>query len=738
MSRRPGLASSTTRVLLSEGLIVPSGLATAAYLGRALGPELYGLFSVATAVSVTLEWVIVSLFARTTVKLLSETENWRPVASTILTVHLVVGLAIAAAFWAGADWVAQLLGDARLAPWLALLALEVPVATTAAACRNIMTGRGNVRGRALATAVRWILRPLAIAVFVEAGWSVTGAVVGSLTAASGGLIVAMTMARVPVFTATRAPVANLWRLAVPMFILAISLRLIDKLGLFAIQALASSPLEAGWYAAAQNFAIPPGLFALSFSPLLLAELTRVRTQGTPEAARALVTQALRAVLALLPCVAIGAGSAHEIVRVVYGTGFDAAAHLSWPLLLAAFAMLLVSVTTAVLIASDRASTAAVCVWPLVPVAALALAVVVPHAGGYGAGVVTAVAVSVSAGACLTMVGLTEGVWPPVGTAIRSAVIGLLMGAVAAWWSTPGLWVVGKLAVLTALTPVAFAVAGEFGRPSRSGSVASAGAGDPDSGTYWDRVAADWHVQEVPDGWRAHSDAVNLAACVRWWPGGSVGRVLKTDLFDEVAGRGLVPALRARTSSMVAIDRLFEASRAGGRRSGASVVNADVRYLPFVDEAFDLVVSNSTLDHFDDVAQIERAVVEIHRVLAPGGLFILTLDNPANPAVALRNALPFALLHHLGLVPYYVGATLAGSDAQRMLQAAGFRVKETTALMHCPRALAVAVFGVMRRFGNASMQRRLQSWLMTFEKLERSSVRQRTGYFVALVADKGGV
>ena len=74
----------------------------------------------------------------------------------------------------------------------------------------------------------------------------------------------------------------------------------------------------------------------------------------------------------------------------------------------------------------------------------------------------------------------------------------------------------------------------------------------------------------------------------------------------------------------------------------------------------------------------------------------------------------------------------------MLQAAGFRVKETTALMHCPRALAVAVFGVMRRFGNPSMQRRLQSWLMTFERLERSAVRQRTGYFVALVANKGAV
>ena len=251
----------------------------------------------------------------------------------------------------------------------------------------------------------------------------------------------MTMARVPVFKTSRAPLADLWRLAVPMFVLAFSLRLIEKLGLFAVQALGSSPAEAGWYAAAQNLAIAPGLVALSFSPLLLAELTRARAQGQPDAARALVAQALRVVVALLPCVAIGAGSADEIVRLVYGAGFDAAAHLSRPLLLAAFAMLLISVTTAVLIAANRASMAALCVWPLLPAAALAMALAVPHAGAYGAAVITAAALSFSAGVCLAMVGRTVGVWPSVGTATRAAVIALVMGMVAAWWTTPGLWVV---------------------------------------------------------------------------------------------------------------------------------------------------------------------------------------------------------------------------------------------------------------------------------------------------------
>ena len=75
------------------------------------------------------------------------------------------------------------------------------------------------------------------------------------------------------------------------------------------------------------------------------------------------------------------------------------------------------------------------------------------------------------------------------------------------------------------------------------------------------------------------------------------------------------------------------------------------------DTFDLVVSNSTLDHFARADDITIALREIQQVLKPGGRLILTLDNPSNPVVRLRNALPFAALNQMGLVPYFVGATL---------------------------------------------------------------------------------
>ena len=77
-----------------------------------------------------------------------------------------------------------------------------------------------------------------------------------------------------------------------------------------------------------------------------------------------------------------------------------------------------------------------------------------------------------------------------------------------------------------------------------------------------------------------------------------------------------------------------------RYHGLRALAADVRRLPFADGDFDTVVSNSTLDHFKTSAELADSIKELSRVLRPGGELYLTLDNPSNPLIALRNALPF--------------------------------------------------------------------------------------------------
>ena len=266
-----------------------------------------------------------------------------------------------------------------------------------------------------------------------------------------------------------------------------------------------------------------------------------------------------------------------------------------------------------------------------------------------------------------------------------------------------------------------------------------GPGPKSLAGYWESVAEAWRIAGRQRLWREFTDRQQIALLTRWssgWDGG--GRrpdLLKTDLFDEVASRGIAPWLLASGSHVTGIDVAPAiVAEAVALNPGLEAVVADVRSLPFAEASFDVVFSGSTLDHFESAADIQTALGELRRVLRPGGTLILTLDNPVNPIIWLRNGPLLGLLRHIGIVPYQVGATLGPRSLQRAVQAAGLDVVETTAVMHCPRAIAVALAGLMEglsRSWQESFLRHIQTW----ERLERWPTRWLTGHYVAVHAIK---
>jgi SAM-dependent methyltransferase len=235
-----------------------------------------------------------------------------------------------------------------------------------------------------------------------------------------------------------------------------------------------------------------------------------------------------------------------------------------------------------------------------------------------------------------------------------------------------------------------------------------------------------------DLWRTHSDAVNKALLLRWWPVDGVLNLLKTDLFDEAVNDGLHPLLAARANHVFGMDISFPvAYQARLRYPSFRTIGGDVRFLPFMDNSFDFIVSNSTLDHFASIEEIILSLNELSRVLRPGKQMVLTFDNLANPIVLLRNILPFKFLHRLGIVPYYVGTTLGPSLLEHLLETSGFKILEVDAIMHCPRVLAVAAARWMQKHTRPKVQRHFQRVLMTFERLSHLPIRFFTGYFVAV-------
>ena len=212
-------------------------------------------------------------------------------------------------------------------------------------------------------------------------------------------------------------------------------------------------------------------------------------------------------------------------------------------------------------------------------------------------------------------------------------------------------------------------------------------------------------------------------------------MLKSDLFDEAFGQGLYGLLAPRASEVVGIDlSMTTTTAARDRYPNLHAVAADVRSLPFADSTFDVVVSNSTLDHFPTRDDVLAGLRELTRILGRRGELLLTLDNPANPIVAVRNLTPY-FWRRVGIVPYPVGMTLGRRSLDRALQQLGFDVVDEAAFMHCPRVLAVAMAGFLQRHAGPRSQKRFMAALGAFERMAKWPTRYVTGYYVAVKAIK---
>ncbi len=265
-----------------------------------------------------------------------------------------------------------------------------------------------------------------------------------------------------------------------------------------------------------------------------------------------------------------------------------------------------------------------------------------------------------------------------------------------------------------------------------------------SSNAWDDFVRLWLASDAQRLWRRHSDAVNRGLLDRWLPR-SADRILKTDLWDEAVSDGLYPALATHARQVVGIDiSAAVVDAAIGRYPALHARCADVRSLPFADAAFDVVVSNSTLDHFGSVDDIRTALIELHRVMLPGGTLVVTLDNPSNPIIALRRMLPRsaydAVWRNFGalaarIAPSALGATCNVRTLEQLVTAAGFTVNDRTSIVHCPRVIAVLVADQLGRRSSERAQERFLKLLLQFEKLASFPTRFWTGHFVAVRATR---
>jgi O-antigen/teichoic acid export membrane protein len=462
-SSQPGrhLIDGTVRAFLA-GLLFPlTGIITAAFLTRRLGPEGYGLLVLSATLVVWIELGINSFFARATIKFVAEAEDWRSIGVTVSRLHFLTGVGGALLLTLLAFPLAALMNEPVLAPYLCLYSLHIPLTGLAQGYQNILVGIGHFKQKAVSSAGQWIARLVLIIVLVEIGLSIEGAILGSIGASLVEIAISRRYVGLPFFGHAMFPSQKFWNVGLILFLSGMSLGSYSSLGLVMLKTFGGTAQEVGIYGAAQNLSILPGIFSMAVGPLLFSTLSRMLSAGEVDQAKAIGRATMRMVLGLLPIAAMVSGAASEIVTLFFGQPFESAAPLFALLIWGAVAFVMITVSMTIVTAARPLRLTLMLSAPLLLLAMAGYWVMIPMFGGLGAAVVTALCSWLGAVTIVLVVYRLWSIFPPMGTLWRSVVVSVLAYALAVMWPTTGLLLLIKLAFIGIVIFLGYLILREF-------------------------------------------------------------------------------------------------------------------------------------------------------------------------------------------------------------------------------------------------------------------------------------
>jgi ubiquinone/menaquinone biosynthesis C-methylase UbiE len=260
---------------------------------------------------------------------------------------------------------------------------------------------------------------------------------------------------------------------------------------------------------------------------------------------------------------------------------------------------------------------------------------------------------------------------------------------------------------------------------------------PHLSAYWDNISRQIQGHYYHNTLIGHIKRdIHLKLITRWCGNLENKIVLKTDLFEEAHGPDQFLFEIRSEKNIIGMDISSVIARKAQQNayslscSSHKFLTCDVLKLPFTNNSLDVVISNSTLDHFSEMISITRALSEIFRVLKPGGTLILTLDN--------KNSISYFISLAKKIFrpdPFYIGKTCSASELHRILQDVGFIVNDMTAVVHGMENHTSAMMGIIQKLNNPLINRIICHFLIYMERLEFAKTKYLTGAFIAAKAFK---
>jgi SAM-dependent methyltransferase len=211
------------------------------------------------------------------------------------------------------------------------------------------------------------------------------------------------------------------------------------------------------------------------------------------------------------------------------------------------------------------------------------------------------------------------------------------------------------------------------------------------------------------------------------------RVLKLDLWNEALNTRILHWMESEGATVFGLD-LSEVVTSRAHRnsqrfgSGAAVLRADIRDLPFPDGSFDFVYTMGTIEHIEEYRE---AVGEVWRVLRGNGRAIIGVPHKWN---VFCRPLMVAVLEAVGKYRYAPEKSFSAGELREVIEGAGLAVTSRTGILSLPGPFRMLdLFCYTRRIPTAGL---LPLVIGPFDALEtRFRWPGYFGYLIAMVAEK---
>lgn len=254
-----------------------------------------------------------------------------------------------------------------------------------------------------------------------------------------------------------------------------------------------------------------------------------------------------------------------------------------------------------------------------------------------------------------------------------------------------------------------------------------------NGIYWDRVAHSCNIQNYPleENIAQYKRDEHLRLLKKWDIDVEGKTILKTDLFEEAFGKdGFLFQLSESHNTILGMDISYEVVRKARLRNASmrdsdQLVVSDIKAAAFKENSFDLVISNSTLDHLPK-QDVSFALQEIRRILKPNGILVLTLDNKQNPLYLLG----YRIQQIFKINRFYLAGCYSAKEAIRLAEVNNFVVQALTTIVHIPTPFNKIAL-LWEKINRRSHDKIIQYFLKLFLKTGNKKMPISSGWFIAL-------